>query len=148
MFHWMHATEPQFLVVDNDGWQHVSFEGKLKSDLLTAHVYTPELEKWKQVLDNMMKGNLDDVAVLPLVCWPVFSYRQFWRGCSAGVVSCLPVLPTLNSLRNYPVCYDFYVQQIHVEVKVFSGTISPFPYVCKVCLFYPAGAGSGFYSRL
>ncbi|MEJ7661194.1 MAG: hypothetical protein WKG07_17085 [Hymenobacter sp.] len=41
---WHH---PQFLVVDNDGWHHISHEGRLKSDLLTAHLYTPDLGRWR-----------------------------------------------------------------------------------------------------
>ena len=35
--------EPQLLVVDNDGWQHVSTEGRLQSDLLTVHLYKTEV---------------------------------------------------------------------------------------------------------
>ncbi|MGE5521595.1 MAG: glycoside hydrolase family 2 protein [Candidatus Dadabacteria bacterium] len=76
MYHWMHAMEPQFLVVDNDGWQHVSFEGKLKTDILTAHVYTPDISRWKQVLQNMVAGNLEEVAVLPLVIGDPYFFRK------------------------------------------------------------------------
>jgi hypothetical protein len=75
-YHYMHIDHPQFLVVDNDGWQHISLEGRLKSDLLTAHLYTPDLEKWKQLLDNMVNGDLDKVAVFPLVVGDPFFYRR------------------------------------------------------------------------
>jgi beta-galactosidase/beta-glucuronidase len=75
MYHYMHIKEPQFLVVDNDGWQHISNEGKLKSDLLTAHLYTPELERWKELLDQMTGGRLEGVAAFPLVVGDPFFYR-------------------------------------------------------------------------
>ncbi|HEX6180403.1 MAG TPA: glycoside hydrolase family 2 [Chitinophagaceae bacterium] len=75
-YHYMHIEHPQFLVVDNDGWQHISLEGRLKSDLLTAHLYTPELKRWTELLDNMVKGDLDKVAVFPLVVGDPFFYRK------------------------------------------------------------------------
>ena len=75
-YHYMQINHPQFLVVDNDGWNHVSQEGRLKSDLLTAHVYTPDLEQWKQVLDRMVSGDLGRVAVHPLVIGDPFFYRK------------------------------------------------------------------------
>jgi len=76
MYHYMHIHHPQFLVVDNDGWQHISEEGRLKSDVLTAHLYTPDLEKWKDLLDKMIKGDNLDVAAYPLVVGDPFFYRR------------------------------------------------------------------------
>lgn len=76
MYHYMMLAHPQFLVVDNDGWQHISFEGRLKSDLLTAHVYTPDLQHWKEVLDKMVAGDLLGVAAFPLVVGDPFFYRK------------------------------------------------------------------------
>ncbi|GGG54009.1 glycoside hydrolase family 2 protein [Hymenobacter glacieicola] len=76
MYHYMHINHPQFLVVDNDGWQHISQEGRLKSDLLTAHVYTPELTRWAELLDRMVQGDLNNVAVLPLVIGDPFFYGR------------------------------------------------------------------------
>ena len=35
---------PQVLIIDNDGWNHVSIEGALQSDLLTAHIYATALD--------------------------------------------------------------------------------------------------------
>ncbi|HVF38828.1 MAG TPA: glycoside hydrolase family 2 TIM barrel-domain containing protein, partial [Gemmatimonadaceae bacterium] len=32
-YHFLKVDYPQFLVVDNDGWRHISWEGRLKSDL-------------------------------------------------------------------------------------------------------------------
>ena len=76
MYHYMQLAYPQFLVVDNDGWQHISYEGRLKSDLLTAHLYTPDLERWKQLLDELIMGNMDTVAAFPLVVGDPFFFRK------------------------------------------------------------------------
>lgn len=76
MYHYMHLHHPQFLVVDNDGWQHISCEGRLKSDLLTAHLYTPDIERWKQLLDRMTEGQIEGVAAFPLVVGDPFFYRR------------------------------------------------------------------------
>ncbi len=76
MYHYMQIGHPQFLVVDNDGWQHVSFEGRLKSDLLTVHLYTPEIGKWREMLDNLVNGQLVGVAAFPLVVGDPFFYKR------------------------------------------------------------------------
>ncbi len=76
MYHFMQLAYPQFLVVDNDGWQHVSYEGRLKSDLLTAHLYTPDLTRWQSLLDRLVAGDLDTVAAFPLVVGDPFFYRR------------------------------------------------------------------------
>ncbi len=75
LFHYMRINHPQFLVVDNDGWHHVSCEGRLKSDLLTAHLYTPNISRWRDLLDCLSQGEMDDVAVNPLVVGDPFFYR-------------------------------------------------------------------------
>lgn len=76
-YHYMMIHHPQFLVVDNDGWQHISLEGRLKSDLLSAHLYTPDLEHWKQLLDKLCVGDeLDKVAAFPLVVGDPFFFRN------------------------------------------------------------------------
>jgi beta-galactosidase/beta-glucuronidase len=74
-YHYMAIHHPQFLVVDNDGWHHVSLEGRLKSDLLTAHVYTPDISRWKEILGKLAEGDLNHVAVFPLVIGDPFFYR-------------------------------------------------------------------------
>jgi beta-galactosidase/beta-glucuronidase len=58
---------PQLLVVDNDGWQHVSAEGRLQSDLLTVHSYQTSVDAWRDVLDRLVAGSHDGVAARPLV---------------------------------------------------------------------------------
>lgn len=75
-YHYMQITHPQFLVVDNDGWQHISYTGRLKSDLLTVHIYTPELERWKELLDNLIKGKMESVAAYPLIVGDPFFFRN------------------------------------------------------------------------
>jgi beta-galactosidase/beta-glucuronidase len=76
MYHFMVLAEPQFLVVDNDGWQHVSYLGRLKSDLLTVHIYTPSISEWKKALDKLVAGELIGVAAYPLVVGDPFFYRK------------------------------------------------------------------------
>lgn len=76
MYHYMQIAHPQFLVVDNDGWQHISFEGRLKSDILTAHLYTPDLERWKEVLDGLVNGEQTGIAAFPLVVGDPFFFRK------------------------------------------------------------------------
>ncbi|GAB3509726.1 hypothetical protein GCM10027341_47200 [Spirosoma knui] len=76
MYHYMQLAYPQFLVVDNDGWHHISFEGRLKSDLLTAHLYTPDPDRWRYLLDRLVAGDLEGVAAFPLVVGDPFFYRR------------------------------------------------------------------------
>lgn len=75
MYHYMQLTYPQYLVIDNDGWQHISWEGRLKSDLLTAHLYTPDLSHWQDLLNRLTAGELSHVAAFPLVVGDPFFYR-------------------------------------------------------------------------
>lgn len=75
MYHYMQLAYPQFLVIDNDGWNHISLEGRLKSDLLTAHLYTPDLNQWRSLLNRLSAGDLEDVAAYPLVVGDPFFYR-------------------------------------------------------------------------
>jgi hypothetical protein len=76
MYHYMQLAYPQFLVVDNDGWHHISHEGRLKSDLLTAHLYTPDLQRWRELLDRLVQGELVGTAAFPLVVGDPFFYRK------------------------------------------------------------------------
>jgi len=76
MYHYMQINHPQFLVVDNDGWQHISREGRLKSDILTAHLYTPDLPFWQSLLDRLSAGELIGVAAHPLVVGDPYFYRK------------------------------------------------------------------------
>ena len=82
-YHYLRVSYPQFLVVDNDGWHHISWEGRLKSDLLTVHLYTPDLERWRELLDRLMAGEMEGVAAEPLIVGDPF----FMRGHVPLVVS-------------------------------------------------------------
>ena len=75
-YRYMQFYHPQFLVVDNDGWHHISQEGRLTSDLMTAHLYTPDLEHWKSLLDRLVAGDLATVAYRPLVVGDPYFYRK------------------------------------------------------------------------
>ncbi|OUJ71754.1 glycoside hydrolase family 2 protein [Hymenobacter crusticola] len=75
-YHYMQLAHPQFLVVDNDGWHHISYTGRLKSDLLTAHLYTPDLGRWRELLDRLVHGEMEGTAAFPLVVGDPFFYRH------------------------------------------------------------------------
>lgn len=76
LYHFMQIAYPQFLVVDNDGWQHVSYLGRLKSDLLTVHIYTAELISWAKRLDELESGKMEGVAAFPLTVRDPFFFRK------------------------------------------------------------------------
>ncbi len=65
---------PQLLVVDNDGWEHVSNEGRVQSDVLTAHVYRTDAAAWSDALARLEAGDADGVTALPLVVGDPFFY--------------------------------------------------------------------------
>jgi beta-galactosidase/beta-glucuronidase len=73
-YDYMRLNHPQLLVVDNDGWQHVSTEGRLKSDLLTAHLYTPDINAWRALLERLARGETQGVAVKPLIIGDPYFY--------------------------------------------------------------------------
>lgn len=73
-FDYMRLNYPQLLIVDNDGWNHVSRRGKLCSHLLTAHVYTPDLTAWSSVLDRLVAGETRGVAAQPLIAGDPYFY--------------------------------------------------------------------------
>lgn len=70
----LHLYEPQLLVVGNDGWQHVSTEGRLESDLLTSHLYETDLDAWRDRLDRLARGETTGVAFQPLVVGDPYVY--------------------------------------------------------------------------
>jgi beta-galactosidase/beta-glucuronidase len=73
-YEYLRLHYPQFLVVDNDGWQHVSAEGRLRSDLLTVHSYHTDVERWREVLDRLVAGEHAGVAARPLVVGDPFYF--------------------------------------------------------------------------
>lgn len=130
LYHYMQIDHPQFLVVDNDGWQHISYEGRLKSDLLTVHLYTTELERWQQMLDDMIGGKMEGVAAFPLVVGDPFFYRRQvpllvseWGGFGfadyggpkdAEARTAL-IKAFKQELRNRPIAGDVYTQATDIE---------------------------------
>lgn len=130
LYHYMHIYHPQFLVVDNDGWQHISLEGRLKSDLLTAHLYTPELSRWKQVLDALVGGEMNGVAAYPLVVgdpfffrnqvpiivseWGGFGFKDY-GGPSDADERAKQIRLFKKELRNRTIAGDVYTQATNIE---------------------------------
>ncbi len=129
-YHYMRAHYPQFLVVDNDGWHHVSSEGRLKSDLLTVHLYTPERERWRELLGRLEAGENEGVAAHPLVVGDPFFYRSQvpllvseWGGFgfadyggpsdSAGRADRIRAFK--EDLRRRPIAGDVYTQATNIE---------------------------------
>ena len=129
-YHYMAIHHPQFLVVDNDGWHHVSLEGRLKSDLLTAHVYTPEFERWQEILKKLSEGDLDNVAVFPLVVGDPFFYRgqvpllvsewggfgfENYGGPSDNSDRAGKIKQFKEELRRHKIAGDIYTQATNIE---------------------------------
>ncbi len=60
MYRHVKSLRPDLLVVDNDGWEHLSRAGKLTAtDLLSLHLYVNQSDKWQQ-----------DLAALPALVEP------------------------------------------------------------------------------
>jgi Beta-galactosidase/beta-glucuronidase len=75
-YHFLKVDFPQFLVVDNDGWHHISWEGRLKSDLFTVHIYTDNIERWTALLAKLDAGDMEDVAAESLIVGDPFFLRR------------------------------------------------------------------------
>ena len=138
-YHYMHIEHPQFLVVDNDGWQHISSEGRLKSDLLTAHLYTPDIERWRELLDRLTLGETEGVAAFPLVVGDPFFYRgqvplvvSEWGGFGfsdyGGPTEAGERAERIRlfkrELRRRPIAGDVYTQATNIEDER-NGLIDP-----------------------
>lgn len=129
-YHYMQIAYPQFLVVDNDGWHHISYEGRLKSDLLTAHFYTPDLEHWGRLLDDFTAGKTDGIAAFPLVVGDPFFYRKQvpllvsewggfgfadYGGPNSDTERAAQITLFKKELRKRSICGDVYTQATNIE---------------------------------
>ncbi len=129
----MRLNYPQLLVVDNDGWHHVSVEGTLQSDLLTAHLYTPDLEPWRRQLDRLVEGDNEGVAAQPLVVGDPFFYRgqaplvvsewggfgfHAYGGPAEAESKAKQIQAFKAELRRRPIAGDVYTQAVSIEDEV------------------------------
>ncbi|UHG93952.1 glycoside hydrolase family 2 protein [Spirosoma oryzicola] len=139
MYHFMQIAYPQYLVVDNDGWHHISYEGRLKSDLLTAHLYTPDLTRWRELLGRLTAGELIGVAAFPLVVGDPFFYRRQvpllvsewggfgfadYGGPNESEDRAERIRQFKEELRKHPVAGDIYTQATNIEDER-NGLIDP-----------------------
>jgi hypothetical protein len=122
--------EPQLLVVDNDGWQHVSTEGRLESHLLTAHLYQTDTAAWGGALDRLVAGENEGVAARPLVVgdpffyggqapllvseWGGFGFPMYGGPAEAGARAAR-IRAFKRELRRRPLAGDVYTQATSVE---------------------------------
>lgn len=138
-YEYLRLNHPQLLVVDNDGWNHISTEGRLKSDLLTAHLYTPDLERWREVLDGLIEGKNEGVAANPLVVGDPFFYVgqipalvSEWGGFGfygyggpeAAADKAERIKAFKRELRQRPIAGDVYTQAVSIEDEN-NGLIDP-----------------------
>ncbi len=131
MYHYMQLAYPQFLVVDNDGWQHISYEGRLKSDLLTAHLYTPDLARWQELLDRLVDGRTGwrgrfpagggrSVFLPPPGAADCQRMGRFWLCQLRRPPGCRRTAPNRSELfkqelRKRPIAGDVYTQATNIE---------------------------------
>jgi beta-galactosidase/beta-glucuronidase len=129
-YHFLRVDYPQFLVVDNDGWHHISWEGRLKSDLLTVHIYTADIERWRETLDRLMAGETEHVAAEPLIVgdpfflrghvpivvseWGGFGFPDY-GGPSDSAARAAKIAAFKKELRLRKFAGDVYTQAIDVE---------------------------------
>ena len=136
---YLRVNYPQLLVVDNDGWRHVSTEGRVESHLLTAHIYRQELGEWQEWLDRLAGGENEGVAPHPLVVGDPFFYRgqiplvvSEWGGFGfseyGGSEQMSERIEQIEAfkheLRQRPIAGDVYTQATSIEDEV-NGLIDP-----------------------
>ena len=120
---------PQVLVVDNDGWRHVSQNGVLQSDLLTAHIYRNTLGDWEDALDRLCRGDTSVTAEqlvvgdpffyegqMPLIVseWGGFGF-DFYGGPQGYDARALQICVYKAALRGRAIAGDVYTQATNIE---------------------------------
>jgi hypothetical protein len=146
MYHYMQLAHPQFLVVDNDGWHHISYTGRLKSDLLTAHLYTPDLGRWRELLDRLIHGEMEGTAAFPLVVGDPFFFRRQvplivsewggfgfsdYGGPQDAEARTASIRAFKQELRRRPIAGDVYTQATNIEDER-NGLLDPHTAVLSV----------------
>jgi hypothetical protein len=139
VYAFMRLHYPQLLVVDNDGWNHLSTEGRLEAHLLTAHLYTPDMTQWQNLLDQLVEGQIEGLVEKPLVVGDPFFYRgqiplvvSEWGGFGyveyAGPTDPQAKAERIRAfkreLRRRPIAGDVYTQAVSIEEEV-NGLIDP-----------------------
>ncbi|HSK72629.1 MAG TPA: hypothetical protein VK892_13080 [Pyrinomonadaceae bacterium] len=132
-FDYLRLNYPELLVVDNDGWNHVSQRGKLSSHLLTAHVYTPDEAMWASSLDRLVGGETHGVTAQPLIVGDPYFYRgqapliiSEWGGFGFADYGgpggeeekAHRIRVFKREMRRRPIAGDIYTQAISIEEEV------------------------------
>lgn len=143
-FAYLRVNHPHLLVVDNDGWRHVSNEGRLESHLLTAHVYTDDVGNWSNILDQMFTRDntpldITDNWKLELTVGDPYFYRgqvpllvsewggfgwEGYGGPTEGRDKAEKIRSYKRELMKRPVAGDIYTQATSIEEEV-NGLIDP-----------------------
>ena len=140
-FDYLRLYYPQLLVVDNDGWNHVSRNGRLSSHLLTAHVYTPSPSDWVSNLDRLVAGETRGVTAQPLIVgdeyfyrgqtplviseWGGFGFTNYGGPGEAEAESRHHLIQLFkHEMRRRPIAGDIYTQATSIEDEV-NGIIDP-----------------------
>jgi beta-galactosidase/beta-glucuronidase len=128
-YEYLAIKHPHLLVVDNDGWRHVSRYGELQSDLLTAHIYQNTQQAWEDVLDRLCRGDVTVTAESLIVGDPYFYEGQTpivvseWGGFGfegyGGPVEldtrADQIVAYKQALRARPIAGDVYTQATNIE---------------------------------
>jgi hypothetical protein len=138
-FDYLRLFYPQLLVVDNDGWNHVSRNGRLSSHLLTAHLYTPNAEEWALSLDRLVAGETRGVTAQPLIVgdpyfytgqtplviseWGGFGFTNY-GGPEANEEKSERIQAFKREMRKRPIAGDMYTQATSIEEEN-NGIIDP-----------------------
>lgn len=140
-FDYLRLNYPQLLIIDNDGWNHVSRSGRLSSHLLTAHVYTPSPSEWISNLDRLVAGETRGVTAQPLIVGDEYFYRgqtplviSEWGGFgftnyggpgeaeAEGRHRLIQLFK--HEMRQRPIAGDIYTQATSIEEEI-NGIIDP-----------------------
>ena len=138
-YNYLRLNLPQVLVVDNDGWRHISVEGQLKTDLLTVHIYTPGIDQWQSRLDRLVAGENKGITAGPLIIGDPFFYRgqlplvvsewggfgfSAYGGPEEGAEKAKRIRAFKREIRQRPIAGDIYTQATSIEQEL-NGLIEP-----------------------